>query len=157
MPLHIRTHKGSVSIVVLEKWDQRCRNRDYLLGRNVHEVDIAWRGAREFILMPNIDQFVSELTLCIHRRTSLRNNILRLINRREEFHFLGYRTVDDPMIGRLQESVFIGPRVGCQAVYQTNVWSFRRLNWAYPAVVRWVHITHFKSCPLAGQSTWPER
>ena len=40
LPLHVRTHQGAVGVVVLEERDQRRRDADDLLGRNVDVLDL---------------------------------------------------------------------------------------------------------------------
>ena len=46
LTLHVGTHQGAVGIVVLEERDQRRRDRDDLLGRDVHELHLARAAPR---------------------------------------------------------------------------------------------------------------
>ena len=43
LTLHVRAHQGAVGVVVLEERNQRRCDRDDLLGRNVHELDLVRR------------------------------------------------------------------------------------------------------------------
>ena len=43
LALHVGAHQRAVGVVVLEERDQSGRHRDQLLGRHVHEVDLAGR------------------------------------------------------------------------------------------------------------------
>ena len=38
LTLHVRSHKGTVCVVVLQERDQRCSNREHHLRRNVHII-----------------------------------------------------------------------------------------------------------------------
>jgi hypothetical protein len=46
LALHVRAHQRAVGVVVLEERDQRGGDRDHLLGRDVHQVDVVDRGRR---------------------------------------------------------------------------------------------------------------
>ena len=39
LALHVRTHQRTIGVVVLEERNQRGRDTDHLLGRDVHVVD----------------------------------------------------------------------------------------------------------------------
>ena len=43
LALHVRAHQGAVGVVVLEERDERRRDRDDLLGRHVHVLDLVRR------------------------------------------------------------------------------------------------------------------
>ncbi len=45
--LHVGAHQGAVGVVVLEERDQRRADRDDLLGRHVHEVDLGRRDVAD--------------------------------------------------------------------------------------------------------------
>ena len=44
LALHVRAHEGAVGVVVLEERDQRRRDRDQLVRRDVHELDLLGRA-----------------------------------------------------------------------------------------------------------------
>ena len=48
LTLHVRAHQGPVGVVVLEERDERSRNRDDLLRRHVHVVDLVGRHIVDF-------------------------------------------------------------------------------------------------------------
>ena len=45
LTLHVRAHQRAVRVVVLEERNQRRRDRDDLLRRNVHELHALTRGS----------------------------------------------------------------------------------------------------------------
>ena len=47
LALHVRAHEGAVRVVVLEERDQRRRDRDELVRRHVHELDLLGPHHRE--------------------------------------------------------------------------------------------------------------
>ena len=47
LTLHVGAHEGPVGVVVLEERDQRRGDRDDLLGRDVHELDLCRRHVRD--------------------------------------------------------------------------------------------------------------
>src|SRR6187200_1662671 len=66
-------------------------------------------------------------------------------------------TRNDPAIRRFNEPVLVDLAVGGKRSNQTDVWPFRRLDWANTTVVRRVHIAHVESCPVTTQTAGPER
>ena len=63
--LHVGAHQGAVGVVVLEERDQRRADRNDLLGRHVHVVDLGRRhvpdvggGAEEALLFEHLAQVV---------------------------------------------------------------------------------------------------
>ena len=64
---------------------------------------------------------------------------------------------DDLAIGRLEEAVFVGPRVQRERVDEADVRTFGRLDRAHAAVVRRVHVAHFEAGALAREAARPQR
>ena len=56
---------------------------------------------------------------------------------------------DDP-VGGFDKAEIVDPGIGAQRYNQTDIGSFRGFNGAYAAVVRRMHIPHFKSGSFAG-------
>src|SRR5690606_3756335 len=65
--------------------------------------------------------------------------------------------VDDLVVGRLEETVFVQASVQRHRVDQADVRAFRGLNGANATVVSRVHVAYFKACALAGQTTGAKR
>jgi hypothetical protein len=67
LALHVRTHQGAVGIVVLEERDQGGSDRDQLLGRHVHVVDLLGLDVDEIALAAAGDAFGEEVSLVVDR------------------------------------------------------------------------------------------
>ena len=48
LTLHVRTHQCAVGVIVFQERDERRRNRNQLLWRNVHQRDLVARCHQEF-------------------------------------------------------------------------------------------------------------
>src|SRR5216683_5787232 len=59
-------------------------------------------------------------------------------------------------VGRLDKAVVVNPRIAAQRRNQSDVRTFRGLNWADAAVVRRVHVADFKSRALTRQPPRPK-
>jgi hypothetical protein len=60
LPLHVRAHQRAVRVVVLEEGDQRGGDRDELVGRHVHVVDLVRAQEREVAALTAEDELVLE-------------------------------------------------------------------------------------------------
>ena len=82
---------------------------------------------------------------------------INLIVSREVDDLVSHLTIVHLTVWGLQEAVVIGSRIDCQGVNQTNVWTFRGLNWADTTIVCWVYVAHLKAGTLTGQTAWAKR
>src|SRR5262245_51671963 len=71
-----------------------------------------------------------------------------VINNTAVFHFT---------VWAFNEAVLIDAGVTAQRRDESDVWTFRCLNWTDTTVVCRVYVAHFKSCALSRQTAWPER
>ncbi len=51
LALHVRSHQGTVSVIMLKERNQACDDRDQLLWRNVHVGDFAGLNLQRFALI----------------------------------------------------------------------------------------------------------
>jgi hypothetical protein len=144
-------------VVVLQERDQSGRHRDQLLGRHVHEVDLAGRHHLDVAGMPAHDHILGEASLRVDGRIGLRDGVARLLHRGEIDDLVGDAAVLHLAIGRLDESVLVHPREGRQRVDEADVRPLRRLDRADAAIVGRVHVAHLEARPLAGQAAGSER
>ena len=63
LTLHVRAHQRAVRVVVLEERDQRRGDRDDLLRRDVHVLDLVGGQQRELVLMAARHEVFRELAL----------------------------------------------------------------------------------------------
>ena len=83
LALHVRAHQRAVGVVVLEERDERRGDRDELLRRHVHVVDLVGRDHQDVAGMPADDQVLGEAALGVDRRVGLRDVVAALLHRRE--------------------------------------------------------------------------
>ncbi len=73
LALHVRAHQRAVGVVVLQERDERGGDRDELLGRDVHDVDLLARHHQNSpASRPTIRSSVSVPSV-VHRRVGLRD------------------------------------------------------------------------------------
>ena len=68
---HVRSHQCTVSIVVLEEWNQRCSDRCYLLWRYIHQVNISRWNYREVSILTALNNRTDKCTIIIQRCITL--------------------------------------------------------------------------------------
>ncbi len=157
LALHVRAHQGAIGVVVLQERNERRRHRDELLGRHVHEVDLAGRHQLHVAGMAAHDHVLGEATAIVDRGVRLRDRVAALLHGGEILHLIGHPAVLDLAIGRLDEAVLVDPRVGRERVDEADVRPLRRLDRADTTVVGRVHVAHLEAGPLARQAARPER
>ncbi len=157
LTLHVRTHQRAVRVVVFEERNQRRRDRNDLLRRNVHVVDVFRRRLLEFVLVPHVDEVADELTFRIELRTRLRDHVLGFVDRRQVLDLVRDFAADHFPIRRFEETVFVRARIRREAVDQTDVRTFRRFDRTDATVVRRMHVAHFETGALARQATRSKR
>ena len=173
--LHVGAHEGAVGVVVLDEGDERGRDRDDLLRRDVHQVDFRRRHevdlARRAVggrgradadagaLRPTADEHAvaDEAALGVERRRRLGDDVLLFLVGGEVDDLVGDPAVDDLAVRGLDEAVLVHPRVGGEVADQADVRAFGRLDRAHPAVVGGVHVTDLETGPLTRQPTRAER
>ena len=156
LALHVRPHKGTVSIVVLQKRNQSGCHRNDLLRGYIHIAHTLWRHYSELAHVANRNQLVHKLHILVQRRRSLCNNMLSLINSGQKLDIVSNLTLNYLTIGRFKKPIIVGTRIGRQRIDKTDVRAFRCFNRAHTTIVGRMHITHFESGTLARQTTWPK-
>ena len=73
LTLHVGAHQRAVGVVVLEERDERRGDRNELLRRHVHEVDLVGRDHQHVAGMPADDQVFGEAALGVERHIGLRD------------------------------------------------------------------------------------
>ena len=80
-----------------------------------------------------------------------------LLHRREIDHLIGDAAVLHLAVGRLDEAVFVHPRIGRERIDQADIRPFRRLDRTDAAVMRRMHVAHLEAGALAREPAGPER
>ena len=83
LALHVGAHQRAVGVVMLEERDQRCGDRDELLGRDVDVVHVALVDQDEVALAARIDNVLHDVALGVELDVGLRDGVAILFPRGE--------------------------------------------------------------------------
>ena len=177
--LHVGAHQGAVGVVVLEERDQRRADRDDLLRRHVHVVDLGRRDvadvggrAEEALGLEHLAQVVEarrlrrtahedavalERAVRVDRRVRLGDDVVLFLVGRHVDDLAGDLALHDLAVRALDEAELVDPGERRQAADQTDVGAFRRLDRAHPAVVAEVDVADLEAGALTRQAAGSER
>src|SRR5213075_2507026 len=71
LALHVRTHERAVRVVMLEERNERRGDRDELLGRDVHVIDMTRPSERYVALGAREHELLDETAVGVQRRVGL--------------------------------------------------------------------------------------
>ena len=167
LTLHIRTHQGTVCVVVLQEGDECRRDGGHHLGRNVEVVDHLAVNGDDLVAVAAGDAGVEQHTVLIDRLLRLRDMVVILDVGSHVLHLVGDAGADvlavlvvdslDLAVRRLNEAVLVDLREACQIVNQADVRTFRRLNRAHTTVVAVVNVADVEGGALTAQTAGTER
>ena len=163
LSLHVRAHQSTVSVVVLEERNQRGCNRDNLSRRNVNVVDLLSRNCwirstlENTTSTANLNSLFKEETIFVGLdvRRSDQNSIFLLSSKID--HLVGNVPFRNLSVRRHDEPELIHTSVRGELRDQTNVWTFRRFDWADSTVVRTVNVANFQLCTGSLKTTRSKR
>ena len=153
LTLHVRTHEGTVRIVVLEERNQRGSNRNHLTGRNIYVVDRFW--ANQFnlsTLLTDQNAVHREGSVSIQRGTGLSHNEFVLVVGGQVVNCLTDLALGHASIRSLNEPKRVDTRKRREGTNQTNVRAFRGFDGTHAAVVRRVNVTDLNAGTLTAQT-----
>ena len=161
LTLHVRTHQGTVSIVIFKEWNHSCTDGYNFFWTNVHVVNLIRCNFQYVMTTTTSYVFISKVTFSIDWRVRLGNchafffiscHIYNGISYTNFYNFvcIGACTIDFFYftVWSLNETEFIYLRIVRQGVDQTDVWTFWSFNWTHAAIVRVMHVTNFEACTL---------
>ncbi len=158
LALHVRAHQGPVGVVVLQEGDQRGRNRDDLLGRDVHVVDFLGRHRVDLATVATDHHpIVAKTAIVTQRRVGLGDDVTLLFDRSQIVDLVGNPARFDSPIRSLDEPVPVDPGISGERADQSDVRTFWGLDRTHAAVVRRMNVTNLEPGPLAREATWTER
>ena len=134
LALHVRTHERAIGVVVLKERNHAGGNGDDLLGRNVHEVDLAGGHLDEVAVLAG-GHLADEVALVIDLGVGLGDDLALFLVGGEVLDLVGDATVLDRAVRCFDEPEFIDAGVGREGVDEADVRTFRRLDGADAAVV----------------------
>ena len=152
---HVRSHQGTVRIIVLEERNECSSDRSDLTGCYVHEVDLRRRYDGEVGAQTGLDLGADERTVLAERCVTLCNHLVLLVLSRqindmvvvEVHHAVSYLTIRG-----LDESEIVDLGVDTHGGDQTDVRSFRCLDRTETAVVGIVYVSHLETGTVTAQT-----
>ena len=98
------------------------------------------------------DQLLGELAVLAERHVRLRDIMLRFLYGRQIYDLIAHLSLYNLAVWRLDEAVFVYPRIGGERVDQADIGALRRLDRANAAVVGGMHVPHLEAGPLTRES-----
>src|ERR671939_719295 len=160
LPLHIRAHERTVSVVVFEKRYQRRGDGDRLQGCHIHVINLVRRDARN--VAPSTtgqNRLGTEDSArpLLHRRVGLGDSELLFLVSGEVLNLVGHGPVYDLAVRRLHEAVLVYRRERRELSNKPDVWTLRCLDRTHPPIVRRMHVTYLYRRPLSTQASRAHR
>ena len=157
LTLHVGSHQRTVRIVILQERNQCSSHREYHLRRYVHVIKhLAFiflcliSVTTGYILMKEMSLFIQRLIrlcymiiilfICCH--------IDNLICDTRIFRICFI----DFTIRSLNETVLVNSCIRCKGVDQTDVRTFRCLNWTHSSIMRIVNVSNLETCTITRQT-----
>ena len=141
---------------MFQERNQARGNRNQLLRRNVHVVNLRGLDFQEVAAITDRHLFTGEMSFRVDRRVRLRDEEVLFAIACQVIDLIGDPAFFDLAIGRLDKSKFVDPRKGAHRADQTDVRTFRRLDRADASVVRRMHVADFETRAITAQTAGPE-
>jgi hypothetical protein len=74
--LHVRTHQRTIGVIVFKEWNQRCRDGDQLLRRNVDKLDVLPKSQNKLPGFSRSVTLVNDVAVFIKVDVGLTNDVL---------------------------------------------------------------------------------
>jgi hypothetical protein len=158
LTLHVRSHQGTVGVIMLKEGDQRSTQPYDLVGRYVHVFYFSLVQDREITRLAGNNLFFDEIPFIIQ-------SDIRLGDLGDIFFFSAQ--VGKPLqidlairylpVRRFDKAHFVDLRMYAQRGDQTDIRTFRRLDGTETAVVGIMHVTNFEAGALTAQTAWSQR
>ena len=151
LTLHVGTHEGTSTVIVFQEWNARSRYRNDLTWRYVGVVNLATVNHHSFTLDTS-DNLITD-KMSILNLICLCNYVIIFFIRRHVLDFISNLAIHNLTVWGFDKSIFIYLRISCKVRNQTDVWSFRCLDWTDTSIVRVVNITHFEASTFTCKTT----
>ncbi len=155
LTLHVGAHQGTVGVVVLQERDQRRGDRDDLLGRDVHVLDVGRIGEDRLTALAAEDR-AHQLALGVDVRVGLRDRLVLLLGGVEALHIGGDPPALHPSIRGLDEAELVERRVAAERADQADVRALGGLDRAHAPVVGGVDVANLDGGALTREPTGAE-
>ncbi len=154
LTLHVRTHQGTVRIIVFEEWNHRRSNREDLTRADVHVVNrFACMQACLFVVACR-NTLVDKPLIIVERLVGLCDDEFILFIGRQVADFVRYAMVlfIDAAVRRFHEAELIDACICSKRTDKTDVRAFWGLDRAHAAVMGVVDIADLETCALTGKT-----
>ena len=142
---------------MLKERDERGRHGDDLLRRDVHELNLGRLNQLKAFALAAVDALANEVRVLVEFGVRLGDREALLFVRWEVDHVISDATLLHAAVGRLNEAEVVDAPEGRQRSNQSDVRTFRCLNWADSAVVAVVDVADVEAGALAREAAWAER
>ena len=158
LTLHVRTHEGTCTVIILKEWNHWCSNWEYHLRRYIHKINLALIELRSFFSVTSRYSISYEITILINLSISLCYMEIIFLISCEVTYFISnswilrirliYNTIRS-----FNESIFINSCIRCKRVNKTNVRSFRSLDRTHSTIMSIVYISNLETCTISWKTT----
>ena len=156
LALHVGSHQRAIRIVVLKERNHARSDRNHLLGRDVHVVDVSGGYLEELAVFTDGD-LAHKVPLVVELGVSLRDDLGLLLVGGEVVNLVGYAAVLRETVRRLDEAKLVNAGVGREGIDETDIGTLGRLDRANATVVRRMNVADFETGTFAIETAWPER
>ena len=90
LTLHVSTHERTGGIIMFQKWNKGCSNRNDLFGRNVHEINFFLTNDFWFSIFASAHKFLNEITVFIQRNGCRNRHRTLFFKSIDKFNLIGH-------------------------------------------------------------------
>ena len=153
---HVTSHQCTVTVIMLQEWNQTCRNRSNLLWRHVDKSNRIWIYNRVVSILTTLNKVTNKCTISIQWCITLSNNLIFLFLCSQEEYILIihiHLSIFNTTIWCNDKAKIINLCIHTEWWNQTDVRTFRRLNRTKTTIVSIVNVTYLETCTLTWQTT----
>ena len=154
LALHVGSHQRAIRIVVLKERNHTRSDRNNLLGRDIHVVDVSGGYLEELAVFTHGD-LAHKVPLVVELRVRLRDDLGLLLVGGEVVNLVGYAAVLRETVRRLDEAKLVNAGVGREGIDETDIGPLGRLDRANTTIVRRMNVADFETGAFAIETTWP--
>ena len=110
LALHVRTHERAVRVIMFEERNQSGGDRNELLRRDVHVVDLRRLDFEKVAAITDRDFLAGEMSFRVHRRVGLRDEEILFAIAGQIIDLIGHAAFLDFAVRRFDETEFVDAR-----------------------------------------------
>ena len=159
LTLHVRAHKSTVRVVVLEERNHRGSDGNNHLRRNVHKVNLLALNLKDCVAAARVYTRALETAVVVKRLVRLCDDVVVLDVCRHINNLVKHsaRRLVNATVGRFDKAVYVNSRKGCEVGDKSDVGSFGSFYRAHSSVVGVVYVTNLEACAVTRQTARTER